>query len=414
MAASSDDAIPPAPDVDALNAFLRASRAALADPNASVALVVGNEAADLDSMACAVSFAYAAANGSGVGVGVGSVSVSVSFVAVIAVPREDFALRTDAAWLFRDVGVDVSALVFADDVDPRALRDAGRLEGVTLVDHNRAAAAYESVFDLVDVVVDHHEDEGKYPSTASTTIAPVGSCATLVTEAMDGSFRRSGALNGEGPLARLLAGAVALDTQNLDFAASRATERDAAALARLAPLAGLSARADVAAFYETLKRRRFDQAGLSPRDLLRRDYKQWDMGGWIVGIASFGVPLEKMGDPDDVAAACDAFATERGLDILALMAAYDDDARGGAFARQLAMRAAPGAPEGTGRVLREMAEEAMRDALGGLTALEGAGAFEDGTLAFRQGDPKGSRKKVQPAMLAYLEARPKATFGGGN
>lgn len=406
MGASSDDAIPPAPDVDALNAFLRASRAALADPNASVALVMGNEAADLDSMACAVSFAYAAANGSGVGVG------SVSFVAVIAVPREDFALRTDAAWLFRDVGVDVSALVFADEVDPRALRDAGRLKGVTLVDHNRAAAAYESVVDLVDVVVDHHEDEGKYPSTASTTIAPVGSCATLVTEAMDGSFRRSGALNGEGPLARLLAGAVALDTQNLDFAASRATERDAAALARLAPLAGLSADADVLAFYETLKRRRFDQAGLSPRDLLRRDYKQWNMGGWIVGVASFGVPLAKMGDPDDVAAACDAFASERGLDILALMSAFDDVARGGAFARQLAMRAAPGAPEGTGRMLREMAEEAMRDALGGLTALEGAGAFEDG-LAFRQGDPKGSRKKVQPVMLAYLEARPKATFGGG-
>ena len=116
MAASSDDAIPPAPDVDALNAFLRASRAALADPNASVTLVMGNEAADLDSMACAVSFAYAAANGSGVGVRVGS--ESVSFVAVIAVPREDFALRTDAAWLFRDVGVDVSALVFADEVDP--------------------------------------------------------------------------------------------------------------------------------------------------------------------------------------------------------------------------------------------------------------------------------------------------------
>ena len=53
----------------------------------------------------------------------------------------------------------------------------------------------------------------------------------------------------------------------------------------------------------------------------------------------------------------------------------------------------------------------MRDALGGLTALEGAGAFED-CAAFRPGDPKGSRKKVQPVMLAYLEARPKASFGG--
>ena len=200
MTASSDDAIPPAPDVDALNAFLRASRASLReDPNASVALVMGNEAADLDSMACAVSYAYAASrDASSRDGGVDS----VAFVAVIAVPREDFALRTDAAWLFRDAGVDVAALVFADEVDPLALRDAGRLKGVTLVDHNRAAAAYESVVHLVGAIVDHHEDEGKYPSTASTTIATVGSCATLVTEALDGSFRRGGALNGEGPLAR--------------------------------------------------------------------------------------------------------------------------------------------------------------------------------------------------------------------
>ena len=145
---------------------------------------MGNEAADLDSMACAVSHARrrsrdASSRDGGVD--------SVAFVAVIAVPREDFALRTDAAWLFRDAGVDVAALVFADEVDPLALRDAGRLKGVTLVDHNRAAAAYESVVHLVGAIVDHHEDEGKYPSTASTTIATVGSCATLVTEALDGS-----------------------------------------------------------------------------------------------------------------------------------------------------------------------------------------------------------------------------------
>ena len=164
---------------------------------------------------------------------------SVAFVAVIAVPREDFALRTDAAWLFRDAGVDVAALVFADEVDPLALRDAGRLKGVTLVDHNRAAAAYESVVHLVGAIVDHHEDEeipvyGVDDHRDGVLVRDTGDGK------LDGSFRRGGALNGEGPLARLLAGAVALDTQNLDFSASRATERDAAALARLAPLAGLS------------------------------------------------------------------------------------------------------------------------------------------------------------------------------
>ena len=137
--------------------------------------------------------------------------------------------------------------------------------------------------------------------------------------------------------------------RNLDFSASRATERDAAALARLAPLAGLSSSADVDAFYETLKRRRFDQAGLSPRDLLRRDYKQWDMGGWIVGIASFGVPLTKMGDPNDVAGACDAFAAERGLDILALSAFDGKRARSRGVGDARGAGGAPGNGTGASR-----------------------------------------------------------------
>lgn len=68
----------------------------------------------------------------------------------------------------------------------------------------------------------------------------------------------------------------------MDPHATRATPRDAAALHLLAPAAGLAADdgggSATMTFYETLKRRRFDQEGLAPRDLLRRDYKQWDMG----------------------------------------------------------------------------------------------------------------------------------------
>ena len=60
---------------------------------------------------------------------------------------------------------------------------------------------------------------------------------------------------------------------------------EANALEVLLPAAGLNLdRRDVEWFYHTLKQRRFDQAGLPPRDLLRRDYKQWDMGGWQVGV----------------------------------------------------------------------------------------------------------------------------------
>jgi hypothetical protein len=197
------------------------------------------------------------------------------------------------------------------------------------------------------------------------------------------------------------------------------------------------------AFYQTLKRERFDQMGLSPRDLLRRDYKQWDMGGWRVGVASYQVPLHLMGPAAEVAAACDAFSAERGLDLLVLMPSFDDAANAGAFTRQLAFvpgaGAGPGPGPGAGTGAGAVGSgggaggagggavgsgsgggagagggagggvggalpgliEALAPGVGGLTAaaeVEGALA----ATAFYIGDPKASRKKIQPLLLEYL------------
>ena len=269
--------------VDALNAFLRSSKSAAlkskGSSTSSVVLVMGNEAADLDSMACAVSYAFAmhvTAGGGGCGEGGG-----LAFVPWVGVPREDFGLRTDAKWLFDRLGVDVDAIVFKDDVDPLELDAEGRLAEVVLVDHNLPAEALRPLLPRVTRVIDHHQDEARYPAAATTSIALVGSCATLVTEAIIEGVAGGAAedvLAPGGPVPCMLAAAVLLDTQNLDAAATRATARDEAALRALAAAAGVEDPAAAAAFYETLKRERFDQKGLSPRDLLRRDYKQWVMG----------------------------------------------------------------------------------------------------------------------------------------
>ena len=54
--------------------------------------------------------------------------------------REDFPLRTDAQWLFQEVGIDAAHLVFADEVDLGALDAEARLAGLVLVDHNVLSA----------------------------------------------------------------------------------------------------------------------------------------------------------------------------------------------------------------------------------------------------------------------------------
>jgi hypothetical protein len=104
-----------------LNAALHAGRAALAG-RGPLTLVLGNEAADMDSIACAVAFAalLRACGDDGA-------------VAFVGVPREDLRLRAEVAWLLERERVDVDAVVFADDAELGALKAAGRLRRVVLV-----------------------------------------------------------------------------------------------------------------------------------------------------------------------------------------------------------------------------------------------------------------------------------------
>ena len=137
-----------------------------------------------------------------------------------------------------------------------------------------------------------------------------------------------------GPLAKMIAAAILVDTQNLDVNNERTRMEDYVWCHRLAAFAGYEDVEAMTSLYETLKRKRFDQSGLSPRDLLRRDYKQWTLGDDVsVGIASFGVPLNAMGDAGVVKATCDAFMRDRGVHVLVLMSAFEGE--DGSFKRQL-------------------------------------------------------------------------------
>jgi hypothetical protein len=104
-----------------LNASLHAGRAALAG-SGPLTLVLGNEAADMDSIACAVAFAALLRAGGDEGA-----------CAVVGVPREDLRLRAEVAWLLQRERVDVDAMVFSDDADLGALKASGRLRRAVLV-----------------------------------------------------------------------------------------------------------------------------------------------------------------------------------------------------------------------------------------------------------------------------------------
>ena len=156
---------------DSLNVFLKTAAAA-ARSGKPLRVFLGNEASDLDSMVSSILLAWSR----------GGESEGLPNVPVMNIPRDDFGLRTEAAWLFADVGIDVKNLTFLDDLDLGRLF-ASKGSRLVLADHNKLSSAQAAWAGAVEEIVDHHADENLFPG-AKKTMAPVGSASTLVAEAL--------------------------------------------------------------------------------------------------------------------------------------------------------------------------------------------------------------------------------------
>ena len=362
-------------DNDRLIHYLRHARQAVRRGEAT-RFVLGNEAADLDSMASAVAYGYCASHG--------SAGRESSFVPLINVPRADYKLRTEAVFLFASVGIEPDMLTFIDEVDLSGLHAAGGIE-LVLVDHNVLAAAQASLADAVVGVLDHHKDEGGFADAAVRIIAPVGSAATLVAE----QLLREDATAMEPGLAELLLGAILLDTVNLDPAAKRATDRDAETTAQLLAICG----ADRQALFERLQFEKFNVAALETGDLLRKDYKEYQFGAVRCGIASVLLPIAQWLEKDpDIAASLAQFAARQQLDLLLAMNAFTDPE----FRRELVVWAAD-------RQLRERVLAFLAASELGLQAIDHPGVPGSAEVVlFSQANAAYSRKKLQPLLQDFL------------
>jgi exopolyphosphatase len=352
-----------------LNAFLNlASQAARAGMPARIYL--GNEASDLDSMASSVLYAFSK----------GAVSDGLPNIPVMNIPREDFNLRTEAAWLFKECGVSAADLLFLDDLDLDRLFAAGGAQ-LVLVDHNKLGNRQSAWADAVVEIIDHHANEGLYPA-AKKVIEPTGSASTLVAEVLLASVPD----DLESGAAALALGTILLDTVNLDPDAKRVTPRDEAVAQKLLDAVTL----DRNALFESLQFEKFNVAALSSRDILRKDYKEYRMGSVVCGIASALLPLTDWMRKD---AALDdsfkAYLNERKLDVLLVMSAYTAPA----FTRELAVHS-------ENSDLRKRLIEFMNQSGLGLTSLVPGSASTDYCA---QADLSQSRKKLQPLLSDHFQ-----------
>mmetsp|Transcript_23638 Transcript_23638/g.41733 ORF Transcript_23638/g.41733 Transcript_23638/m.41733 type:complete len:421 (-) Transcript_23638:828-2090(-) len=309
-----------------LGRYLASGRGALvgASRASRIALSIGNDAGDLDSIVSALALAFCwdklpgtAEQGTG--------------VAVAPFKRKEFRLRGDARWLFKKAGVAMDAvgapegLLFMDDLDQPTVEELDQRCSLLLTDHNepgtKLCALWGGRQNLPPVasVVDHHQDAGQFTDALLRVVDPAcGSACTLVA-----SQALSNQVTLPEDLVTLLLGTILLDTRDFDADKKRFAEIDVQThklLCETYPNACPS-REEQTKWYKELKDARHDVDGLSSADLVLLDLKSSTLSsgpfsGSLVAFASIMDSMtgfvERAGGPEKLQEELKQVAEEQG------------------------------------------------------------------------------------------------------
>ena len=335
-------------------------------------VVVGNEAADLDSVVSSLCYAY-----------LHSIRSGTAAVALINCTRSDFVLRTEILYLLSLSGISPDDLLFIDTVNLPALLQNAEL---ILVDHNQPGVDWISYSSRISAIIDHHKDAGLFRNVSPRIIRTVGSTATLIAE----EFMRH-SVHIDRDVASLLLAAIILDTQNLSPQLKKATAADGDAVTALLALAPL----DREALFLELQRRRFTVDGMSGSELLRRDYKEYQSGDTRYGIAVIYKDLAGLLTRDrNFFTAVEHCRKERELELLAVMLVFMDSG----FRRELLVSWENGS--GQDRFCELLQENGF--ALSPLSLESVTAGIPSGIRVYHQGEESCSRKVLAPVLAAFF------------
>ncbi|KAI1142346.1 DHH phosphoesterase [Hypoxylon sp. FL0543] len=412
------------PAQKSLQAFLAAARAALTAPPskrpAPLHFVVGNESADLDSLCSTLFLAYFRSHS----------PPHALHIPLCHLPRDDLALRPEFsatlkhAAITEDDVLTLSELPGADSLKPEDTR-------WVLVDHNAMTGKLGQVYgDRVFGCIDHHDDEGTVPRDAEPrVIEKCGSCMSLVVEYCRETWQTLAQENRDdaeaarvnAQLAYLALAPILIDTNNLgNKTKTTAHDERAVAIAEAhlspfsfaSPSSSLSAKSesdsgyDRARFFAELSALKEDVSRMSFRDVLRKDYKEWDEGDVKLGTSSvpqsFAFLVRKAGGEAAFVRELEDWGARKGLDVVTVLTTSKE---GGEFRRELLVWARTG-PEVVAAV-KKFAEGDGKERLGLETWGDGKLDAEDGEGSWRrcwtQARLENSRKQIAPMLRDALK-----------
>jgi len=384
----------------------------------------------LDSIASALGYTYFA-----------SLNPSqYRYVPLYQAKRADISLRPENVYAFETSGLNVDDhIVFLDDLPPATLSTlaAERDLHFALVDHNKLGASYGDKDDSVIAVIDHHQDEGQHKNADPRTIqVPTGSGASLVTDYFVSKLKLK---EVPSSLADILLAAILVDTGALKQAPKgKAVEADMRAANFLASCSTLSTSSAISTQsqgdevelkdlvkdrFKALTSKKFDLSNLGSRDLLRRDYKEYESDVKHIRYGLSTVPLalkdwlarEEVGHSwDTLLEKCDAWGKERDLAIVGVLTSYIG---GGGRGAKKADKGEKGrelvfllrGDEGTVQSLRKLFDSVEQDEVLKVGPLElGKPDFKDEkwnerVVTYQQRNADATRKQVAPAMKKAIQ-----------
>ncbi|BFZ64900.1 Exopolyphosphatase [Saitoella coloradoensis] len=385
-----------------ISSFLSAAKNALLRPapvsTRTVALVTGNESADLDSCLASITYAYMATQA----------SPSTVHVPLLNFDRADFALKPELLHVFKDTSVSTDDLVCLDDL-PASLN----VENWVLVDHNaptgRIAQLAGAQAEKVVGIIDHHVDEGLAKGASPRVIDVTGSCTTLVVNYFRSLPGLAWPAGEDGvKLAKMAITPILIDCSNLR--SSKTTPHDVEAVAFLRSILGfekgfqtMGATDSIDEWYHAVDDAKRDVSSLSVRDLLRRDYKEWQTStSATLGISSCVVSVTDLNNKDGKWwSAIKEWSQERKLDVYALMASFNVD---GKHRRELVVYAANEKWSEIGQLFKEKhGEEFDLKKWKGEKGVVDAVKEDERAWPWRQKNAKASRKQIAPALRQTME-----------
>ncbi|EMF11909.1 DHH phosphoesterase [Sphaerulina musiva SO2202] len=400
--------------------------------------IIGNESADLDSITCALVYGYIQSSK------VESKRTGKLYIPITNLSASDLSLRPELTALLQHADISPSELITLDDLslggeereNSPPFLPAEKTDW-TLVDHNSLQGKLGDLYrHRIHAVIDHHEDENlipHHPDISPRIITKSASCSSLVTNYLRetwqdlgsmvsstiGSAQEDGRLvddfayasTWDAQVAKLALGPILIDSINIE-ATHKISEADTKAVRFLEAKIHISHKYGKSysreTFYAELNEAKSNIEGMSLRDILRKDYKQWQEGDLKLGISSVVQSMQYLRErkEEDLRHVVQKWASERCLNVFAIMTAHhhgeDDDDDDDGFRRELVLYAF----DDKGKTAAERffqkgeGELQLEDAAGGESSSSDVSAQSKFVFErfWNQNNLEASRKRVGPLL----------------